>query len=123
MHMVLPNHKGDYRQLPEEDEPLAALHGAGLTRGLYVFPYCTHKDMKSPAIVEKYKQGPVGMITVFPGGSPVMAKFLGLRFIYCLIIGFFVAYLTAHTVAPGATYRAVFCVAGATAFMAYGLGN
>ena len=24
-----------------------ALRGAGLTRGLYVFPFCTHKDMKS----------------------------------------------------------------------------
>jgi hypothetical protein len=40
-----------------------------------------------------------------------------------LIIGFFVAYLTAHTVAPGATDRAVFRVTGTTAFMAYGLGN
>jgi hypothetical protein len=123
MHMVLPYHKGDYRQLPEEDKLLAGLRGAGLTRGLYVFPYCTHKDMRSPAIVEKYKQGPVGMMTVFPSGPPVMAKFLGLWFVYCLIIGFFVAYLTAHTVAPGATYRAVFRVAGTTSFMAYGLGN
>jgi hypothetical protein len=114
MHMVLPYHKGDYRQLPEEDKFLAGLRGAGLTRGLYVFLYCTHKDMSSPAIVEKYKQGPVGMMTVFPGGPPVMAKFLGLWFVYCLIIGFFVAYLTAHTVAPGATYRAVFRVAGTT---------
>lgn len=123
MHMVLPYHKGDYRQLPEEDKLLAALRGAGLTRGLYVFPYCTHKDMKSPAIVEKYKQGPVGMMTVFPSGSPLMAKFLGLWFVYSLMIGFFVAYLTAHTVAPGTTYRAVFRVAGTTSFMAYGLGN
>ena len=118
MHMVLPYHKGDYRQLPEEDKLLAALRGAGLTRG-HVFPHCTHKDMKSPAIVEKYKQRPAGMMAVFPSGSPVMAKFLGRWFVYCLIIGFFVACLTAHTVAPGATYRAVFCVAGATA----GLGN
>ena len=44
--------------------------------------------MKSPAIVEKYKQGPVGMMTVLPSGSPVMAKFLGLWFVYCLIIDF-----------------------------------
>jgi hypothetical protein len=63
------------------------------------------------------------MMTVFPSGPPVMVKFLGLWFVYCLIIGFFVAYLTAHTVAPGATYRAVFRVAGTTAFMAYGLAN
>jgi len=123
LHMLLPYHRSDYRQLPDEDKLLTALRGVGLTRGLYVFPYCTHKDMKSPATVEKYKQGPVGMMTVLPSGPPVMAKFLGLWFVYCLIIGFFVAYLTAHTVAPGATYRAVFRVAGTTAFMAYGLAN
>jgi hypothetical protein len=45
------------------------LRGAGLTRRLYVFPYCTHKDIKSPAIVEKYKQGPVDMMTVFASGN------------------------------------------------------
>jgi hypothetical protein len=123
MHMVLPYHKSDYRQLPEEDKLLAVLRGAGLTRGLYVFPYCTHKNMKSPAIVEKYKQGPVGMMTVFPSGPPVLTQFLGLWFVYCLIIDFFVPYLTTHAVAPGATYRAVFRVAGTTASMAYGLGN
>jgi hypothetical protein len=123
MHMLLPYHKSDYRQLPEEDKLLTALRGAGLTRGLYVFPFCTHKNMKSPAIVEKYKRGPVGMMTLFSSGPPVMAKFLGLWFVYCLIIGFFVAYLTAHTVASGATYRAVFRVAGSAAFMAYGLGS
>jgi hypothetical protein len=77
MHMLLPYHKGDYRQLPEEDKLLTALRGAGLTRGLYAFPFCTHKDMKSPAIVEKYKPGPVGMMTLFPSGPPVMVSFWG----------------------------------------------
>jgi hypothetical protein len=122
MHMVLPYHRSDYAQLPEEDKILAALRGAGLQRGLYMFPFCTHKDMKTPAIQEKYKQGPVGMLTVFPSGPPVIPKFMGLWFVYCLIIGFFVAYLTWHTVAVGAQYRVVFRVAGTAAFMAYGLG-
>jgi hypothetical protein len=123
MHMLLPYHKGDYRQLPEEDKVLAALRAVGLQRGLYIFPYGTHKEMKSPAMIEKYKQGPVGMLTVFPSGSPAMPKFLGLWFAYTLIIGFFVAYLTGRTVAPGANYLVVFRVAGTAAFLAYGLGN
>jgi hypothetical protein len=123
MHMLLPYHRSDYRQLPDEDKLLATLRGVGLTRGLYVFPFCTHQNMKSPEAIEKYKQGPVGMMTVVPNGPPVMPKFLGLWFLYCLIIGFFTAYLTWHTVAVGANYRAVFRVAGTTAFMAYGLGN
>jgi hypothetical protein len=123
MHMLLPYHRGDYQQLPDEDRLLTALHSAGLKRGLYIFPFCTHKEMKSPAVMEKYKQGPVGMMTVLPSGPPVMPKFLGMWFVYCLIIGFFVAYLTGRTVALGAQYLLVFRVAGTAAFLAYGLGH
>lgn len=123
MHMLLPYHRSDYQGLPEEDKLLAALRTAGLKRGLYLFPFCTHQEMKSPAMIEKYKQGPVGMMTVFPSGPPVMPKFLGMWFVYCLIICFFVAYLTGRTVAPGAHYLAVFRVAGTAAFLGYGLAH
>lgn len=123
MHMLLPYHRSDYQKLPDEDKLLAALRAAGLKRGLYVFPHCTHDRMKSPEVVEKYKQGPVGMLTVLPNGPPVMAKFLGLWFAFCLLIGFFVAYLTGRTLAPGANYLEVFRVVGTAAFLAYGLGN
>jgi hypothetical protein len=123
MHMLLPYHHGDYSKFPDEDKVLATLRGAGLTRGLYVFPHCTHKEMKTPEAIAKYKQGPVGMMTVFPSGPPVLPKFLGLWFGYCLLIGFFVAYLSAHTVALGANYKAVFRVVGTAAFLAYGLGT
>ncbi len=123
MHMLLPYHRSDYRQLPDEDKLLAVLRAAGLKPGLYHFPFCSHKDMKSPATMEKFKQGPVGMLTLFPSGPPAMPKFLGMWFAYCLVIGFFVAYLTGRTIAPGANYLAVFRVAGTAAFLAYGLGN
>ena len=122
MHVLLPYHRGDYKQLPDEDKSLSTLRASGLKRDLYVFPYATHKEMKSPAIVEKYKQGPVGMMIVFPNGQPVMAKFLGLWFGYCLVISFFVAYLAAHTIAPHTDYLAVFRVVGTAAFLTYGLG-
>jgi hypothetical protein len=123
MHMVLPYHRGDYKQLPDEEKILGVLRAAGLQRGLYVLPFATHKNMKSPELQEKYKQGPVGMLTVAPNGPPAMPKFLGLWFGYCLVIGFFVAYLTGHTLAPGTRYLVVFRVAGAAAFLAYGLGT
>ncbi len=123
MHMVLPYHRNDYSQLPDEDKILAMLRAATLKRGLYVFPYCTHKDMKSPALIEKQKQGPVGFLTILPSGPPVLPKFLIQWFVYCLVIGFFVAYLAAHTLAPGTHYLEVFRVVGTAAFLAYGLGN
>ena len=123
MHMVLPYHKGDYQKIPDEDKVLPALRAAGLKRGLYIFPFADHNTMKSPEVMEKYKQGPVGMMTIFPSGPPVMPKFLGLWLGYCLIVGFFVAYLAAHTVVPGAYYLRVFRIVGTAAFLAYGLGH
>jgi len=122
MHMVLPYHRSDYNQLPDEDKIRGTLRAANLKRGLYVFPFTTNKDMKSPAICEKYKEGPVGLLTIVPSGPPAMPKFLGQWFVFCLVVGFFTAYLTAHTVASGANYLVVFRVAGCAAFMAYGLG-
>ena len=123
MHTLLPYHRSDYQKLPDEDKVLPVLRGAGLKRGLYIFPFATHKEMKSPAVIEKYNQGPVGMMTIAPNGPPVMPKFLGLWFGYCLLVSFFVAYLAAHTVAPGAYYLRVFRVVGTAAFLAYGLGH
>jgi len=122
MHVLLPYHRGDYAKLPDEDKVMPALRAAGLQRGLYVFPFGTHQDMKSPAMIEKYNQGPVGMMTIFPTGQPFMPKFMGLWFVYCLIIAFFVAYLAAHTIAPGTYYLAVFRVVGSAAFLTFGLG-
>jgi hypothetical protein len=122
MHMLLTYHRSNYQQLPDEDKISSTLRAANLQRGTYVFPFCTPKEMKSPAAQEKYKQGPVGLLTIMPPGPPAMPKFLGLWSAYTLLVSFFVAYLTAHTVAPGSSYPAVFRVAGTAAFLAYGLG-
>ena len=96
--MVLPFHRSDYRKLPDEGKVTDALRAVGVTPGpVYSFPHCTHKDMKSPEVVEKFKRGPVGLLTVFPSGAPAMGKFLALWFVNCLVVGIFVAYLTGRT--------------------------
>jgi hypothetical protein len=123
MHMLLPYHRSDYHPLPDEERVLPVLRAAGLKRGLYVFPFTTQKDMKSPAMTEKYNQGPVGMMTIAPNGLPVMPKFLGLWFGYCLLVGLVGAYLAVHTILPGAHLRHVFRVVGTAAFLAYSLRN
>ena len=122
IHMVLPYHRSDYKKLPDEDKVLAALRSAGVTRGVYMFPHCTHKDMKSPEMLEKQKQGPIGSITVFPTGPVNMGKHLTLWFLFCVVIGVFTAYLTGRTMPSGADYLHVFRVAGTVSFMAYGVG-
>ena len=123
MHVALKYHQTDCKRLPDEDKLLAAMRTAGVQRGYYHFPFCDHKEMKSPAMAEKFKQGPVGMMTILPSGLPNLPKYLVLWFIYCLVVGFFTAYVTCHTVPLGAHYPVVFRVAGTVAFMSYGLGQ
>jgi len=120
IHMVLPFHKSDYRKLPEEEKVMDALRSAGVIPGrMYIFPYTTHKEMKSPEAMEKFKRGPIGAITIRPTGVPAMGKFLIQWFLYCIVVGIFVAYLTGRTRVAGASYLEVFRVAGASAFLAY----
>lgn len=123
MHTVLTYHRLDYRKLPDEETLLSTLRSAKLARGIYTFPYCTHKEMKDPAVQEKFKQGPVGIMTIFHNGAINMGKFLGQWFVYCVLIAFFVALLVVHSVSRGASYRHVFHVAGIAAFLGYGLGT
>src|SRR5205809_7961814 len=92
MHMLLPYHRSDYQRLPDEDKLLVALRSAGLKRGLYIFPFCTHQEMKSPVVFEKYRQGPFGLMTVLPGAPPARPRFRGWWLLSCHFRGFFVAF-------------------------------
>jgi hypothetical protein len=121
IHMLLPIHKSDYKKLPDEEAARAALRG--VAPGIYMFPACDHKTMKEPAMLEKFKQGPVGTVLLRRPGAINMGSFLGSWFGYCLLISFFVAYLAAHTLAPGTHYLQVFRVVGTAAILAYGLAQ
>jgi len=124
MHMVLRYHRGDYRQLPQEEAVLTSMRNAGVSRGVYMFPYSSDpKEHKKPEMQEKFKRGPVGILTVIPSGPMNMGKYLGGWFVFCLVVSFFVAYVTGRTLAPGTAYLQVFRVAGTVGFMTYGLSH
>lgn len=121
LHMLLPLHRGDYKKLPNEEAVLQAMRTAGVAPGNYAFPHCAGpKEMGSPETVEKFKQGPVGMLNVLPSGPPAMGKHLTLWFLFCVVISVFAAYLAGRTLSEGAQYLAVFRVAGTVAFVGYG---
>lgn len=124
IHMVLPIHKSDYRKLSDEDKVLDALRSAEVTPGpVYILPFCDHKNMKSPEVVEKFKRGPVGLLTIRPSGPPAMGASLVQWFVYSVIVSIFTAYLTGRTRAPGTEYLEVFRVAGTIAFVGYSLAQ
>ncbi|MGH7538221.1 MAG: hypothetical protein ACREMF_06280 [Gemmatimonadales bacterium] len=120
VHMVLTYHRSDYRKLPNENRVLDALRAENLAPGLYLFPHAaTPKEMGTPEMLEKYKRGPVGLLTALPSGPPTMAKNLVQWFVFCLVVGVFVAYVAGRTVGPGTAYLPVFRIAGTVAFLGY----
>jgi hypothetical protein len=123
-HMVLKYHNSDYQKHPREDDLRAALRGVDLAPGNYAFPRAmSSKEMGSPEMMEKFKEGPVGFMNIIPDGPPAMGKSLGQWFAYCLVMGVFVAYIAGRALTPGTDYLAVFRIVGAVAFVGYGLGN
>ena len=124
LHMALTYHRRDYKQLPNEAETLEGLRRGGIPPGFYFFPYAAGaKEMGTPEMQEKYRQGPVGILIARPAGAPTMGKHLALWFGYCLLVGIFVAYLAGRTLPAGLEYLEVFRFAGTVAFLAYGLGS
>jgi hypothetical protein len=122
IHMVLPFHRGDYKQLPNEDAVMDAMRKAGVGAGDYVFPYAgSMAAMKDPKWVEKRTTGPAGFATIVKAGPPSMTGSLVLWFVFSFVVSLFAGYLAGSVLAPGAGYLRVFQVVGASAFMGYSL--
>jgi hypothetical protein len=124
IHMFLKYHNTNFAKLPNEDGVMDALRKFDIAPGDYMMPNCTSpKAMKDPAFVEKFKKGPVVMMTVMPAGQMMMGKSLVQWFLFCILVSLFAAYITSHAVAAGADYLQVFRFAGCTAFAGYALAQ
>ncbi len=118
--MAMPWHKTDWNKTNDEDAVRNALRG--LAPGQYSIPHARdQKDLANPDMQEKFKAGPVGFFTIVPSGLPAMGGKLAQNFAYNLAVAIVCAYFVSRTVAPGADYLATFRVAGAVAFIAYGM--
>lgn len=120
-YMVLKLHKDDWKGVPDQQALRDVLRRQNLTPGQYVVPFHPDpNDMKRPEVVKEFVDGPNVLMIVAPSGVPPFGRNLGLMLVYYLVVSFFVAYVLAHTVAPGTPYLEVFRVAGTVAFLAYG---
>ena len=122
IHMALPWHKNDYPKMPKEDEFRRAVGPLGIPPGDYMVPRPeSTQDMRSPAFLEKLKEGPVVLLTVMPNGPARMGKSLVQWFVYLLVVGLFAAYIAGRALGPGTAYLPVFRFVGAAAFLGYAL--
>ena len=123
IHMVLPIHKSDYGKMPGEGELLAAMRQQSIQPGHYMFPNASSmKELGSPEMLEKFKQGPVGIMTIMPNGVPAMGKNLAMWFALSFLISFTAAYVARLTLAPGADGLVVLRLTTSVAFAGYGYG-
>ncbi|MBL8830212.1 MAG: hypothetical protein JNM18_24760 [Planctomycetaceae bacterium] len=106
--MVLQLHKQDWLKMPDEDAFIQAVRDGRLVRGQsYMFPTAgSPEEMKSPALQEKMKTGPCGVITVFDGHN--MGRNLGLTLVAFLVSSFCLAYLGTIALKPGEDFLTVF---------------
>lgn len=122
IHMATPWHKSDYPKMPNEDRVRDALRPLAIPPGDYVIPRpANREEMRSPAFVEKMKQGPVLMMTVWPNGPSQMGRSLLLWFLYAVVVGVFAACVAGQALPPAADQLRVFQFVGVTAFVAYAL--
>ena len=120
IHTMLPWHKNDYSQLPDQDKVMDALRPLAIPPGDYMVPRASSmQEMRAPEFVEKMKRGPVIVMTVLPTGQMGMGRNLVLWFIYSLVIGLFAAYVAGRALPSGAMYLQVFRFVGVTAFSCY----
>ena len=120
IHMVLPWHKADYPQLPNEQRVRDALRPLAIPPGDYMIPRPANTaEMRSPEFAEKMKSGPVMVLTVMPNGQMSMARSLVMWFVYIVVVGILSAYVAGRALGPGTPYLQVFRFTGTTAFVAY----
>ena len=120
MHMVLPHHRSDFKQLPNEAEVVDALRKFSLPPGDYMTPKPqSPADMRTQAYQDKMSRGPVMITTILPNGMHGMGAQLGQWFVFCLVVSTFAAYLASRTLPAGTEYLKVSQIASTAAFMGY----
>jgi len=122
LHMVLKYHRADYKRLADEDAVAEAVRKGAPSPGLYFIPYCEMSQMKDPAMVKKFTEGPVATLTVLRNGPPSFGKSLAQWFLLCLLTSFATAYVARHSLTFGSPGLEVLRITGAVAFVAYGFG-
>jgi hypothetical protein len=125
IHMVFKWHASDYHGFANEDAVRDAIRAGKPAPGGYVVPYCKDmKDMAGEAMLKKYRDGPVGHFTIGSSGAPKMGKYLGLWFLWTLVVAVAAAFITTQLMGlnPGRA-RAAAKLVGTVTFIAYGFGS
>lgn len=117
--MVLPNHKPDWKKLPNETEFLHKMAEWDIPKGNYAYPYAMDKEsMEGENAKKAIEQGTFGTIQAW-GGQPSMGNNLLCQVGFLFVTNFCLAYLATLGVAPGADFMTVFRFVATAAFLTF----
>ena len=121
IHMVFKWHSSDYRKLGNEDDVRAVIRAAKPAPGQYVIPHCMDmKDMAGEAMLQKFREGPVALLTVRPSGTPNMGKSLSMWFVFCLAVATLAGCIAIGVIPVGkANGQSAGCLVGLISLLTY----
>lgn len=125
IHMVFKWHNRDYKPLTNEDAVLGALRAGAPTPGQYVLPHCADmKDLRNEEMQKKFREGPVGFLTLKQPGPPAMGGALAKWFLLNLVVAAIAGVIVFHIYGPRAdANRAAGHLVGVISFLTYAGGS
>jgi hypothetical protein len=124
VHMVFKWHNVDYRALANEDDVRTMIQRMNPAPGEYLLPHCPDmKGMQSPDMQQKFRDGPVALITLRRCGAPNMGRPLAQWFLYTIVVAVFAGYVASRVLPAGAHAARVLQVIATVAFMTYAGGS
>jgi len=125
IHMVFKWHNSDYKKLTNEDEVMATLRAGAAGPGQYVMPHCIDmKQMQDEAMQKKYREGPVGFITLVKCvGAPNIAPQLIKWFIYTVFVAFIAGHIALRALGADSESHHAGHLVGLISFLTYAGGS
>ncbi len=120
---VLPHHRHDFINLPDEDRFMDELRRSGIKPGNYTFPDGRGRaKMQSEKVQKAWQEGPVGHLSLWPTPLTMGGKLAGTFAVY-LVVSTLIAFLTRTAIPGPAAFARVFTFAATAGILAYGFSH
>jgi hypothetical protein len=115
---MLRVHAGDFKGVPDEPRFLELIRELNLPPEYYSFPHMTKESCKDPAMKERWKTGPLGILHVW---SPKfsMGRNMILTYLVYTVVSFLIAYVGDIALPHGSPFARVMQVTGTMGVLAY----
>lgn len=119
---LMPWHKRDWDNVPNDDAVIAAIRELGIEPGDYIVPSARLADgSRNPDFVDKWAKGPSVTMTVIPP-SANMGRYMGQWFAFTLLVAVIAGWITNSIVGASRNEHAVFHYGAILTFLCYSLG-